>query len=234
VRVSVVISAFDERESVEVLIPRLVRTLGGIERLDFELIFVVEGLDGTREAVERLVAEVGAARVLWNARPGGLGNAFRLGFSSVSADSDFVLTMDADLNHQPEEIPRFIEAIERTKADIVIGSRFLAESLSDRIPMWKRLLSGLMNRVIGILFGVEVRDKTSGYRLYRASCLKLLTSYRSEDFAFLPEILIKAERLGLQTVEIPIHFIYRVHGRSKMAFGRTIRSYLALLGRLGD
>lgn len=232
-KVSVVVAAYDERENITPLTRRLLGTLGAMRKTSFEMIFVVEGTDGTREVLETIAAEGHPIRVLYAEVPRGLGNAFRRGFAAVSADTDVVVTLDADLNHQPEEIPRLVAALSRRSADIVIGSRFVTGSHVEGMPLWKRFLSGTMNVAIKGLFGLDIRDKTSGFRVYRAAALGRLP-FANDDFAFLPEILVLAHRAGLTTVEEPIRFVYRVEGVSKMAIAPTVRSYVRLLlSRLG-
>lgn len=226
---SVVIAAYNERENIEELTRRLDAVLRAMPETRSEMIFVVEGRDGTREILESLAAELGRIRVLYQEDPSGLGNAFRRGFAAVSPDADFVVTMDADLNHRPEEIPRLLEDLLRENADVLVGSRFVEGSESEGIPLWKRVVSGLMNRVIASLFDIAAKDKTSGFRVYRAEALRQLSSYRNNDFAFLPEMLIRATELGLKIAEAPIHFTFRTRGESKMSIPQTSRSYLTLL-----
>lgn len=227
-RLSVVIAAYDERANIEGLTRRLVTTLSSVPGLDWDLLYVVEGTDGTREIVESLAADNPRIRLLYGERPQGLGRAFRRGFAAVPPTAEAIATMDADLNHQPEELPRLLEAWSSTGADVLVGSRFLAGSSVEGTPAWKRVLSGTMNVVMRFLYGVRVRDKTSGYRIYRAAVLRSI-EFRNDDFAFLPEILIRAHQRGYRLVEEPIRFIFRREGRSKMAFWRTCASYLRLL-----
>ena len=227
-KLAVVVAAYDERQNVGPLARRLLATLGAMQAVSFELVFVVEGTDGTREVLDAIVAEGHPIRVLYEETPRGLGNAFRRGFAAVPADADVVVTLDADLNHQPEEIPRLVAALAARNADIVIGSRFVAGSQVEGTPLWKRFLSGTMNVAIKGLFGLDVRDKTSGFRVYRAASLRRLP-FVNEDFAFLPEILVLAHRAGMTAVEEPIRFVYRVDGVSKMAIVPTVRSYVKLL-----
>jgi dolichol-phosphate mannosyltransferase len=228
-KVSTVIAAYDERENIEEVTRRLDRSLREIAGDDFETIFVVEGRDGTREILERLAAELGHIRILYRETPSGLGAAFRSGFAAVAPDADVVVTMDADLNHSPEELPRLVEAWRRSEADVLVGSRFVEGSRSEGIPLWKRGASAVLNKVIATFFDIEVLDKSSGYRVYRADALRRLTDYRNDDFAFLPEILIRATGAGMRIVEEPIHFRFRTRGVSKMSILPTSRSYLALL-----
>lgn len=226
-RLSVVIAAYNERENVGPLTERLRRTLDALGA-DWELLYVVEGADGTREAIEAIARDLPRVKVLYREAPSGLGAAFRRGFAAARADADVVLTMDADLNHQPEEIPMLLEALQRSGADIVVGSRFVRGSSVTGIPVWKRLLSGTMNAAMRTLWGLRTRDKTSGFRAYRGPVLRGL-AFRNDNFAFLPELLIGASLRGFTIVEAPIRFTARVSGVSKMHVFTTSRSYLSLL-----
>jgi dolichol-phosphate mannosyltransferase len=228
-KVSVVVAAYDERDNIEELVRRLDAVLRGMPGVESEMIFVIEGRDGTREIVGDLARELGRIRLLYSEEPSGLGSAFRRGFEAVSPDSDWIVTLDADLNHRPEELPRLLGAAQARGLDVVVGSRFVAGSRNVGIPLWKWVISVLMNRVIGALFDVTVRDKTSGYRVYRAGAIRRILSYRNRDFAFLPEMLIIAAERGLAAGEEPIHFTFRTRGHSKMEIGPTSRSYLSLL-----
>ena len=228
-KVSTVIAAYDERDNIEDLTRRLDRVLRGLPGTDHEMIFVVEGRDGTREILEGLARELGRIRILYAEAPSGLGAAFRRGFAAVAPDADVVVTMDADRNHDPDELPRLLEARQSRGADVLVGSRFVEGARSEGIPLWKRAASAVMNKVIATFFDVDILDKSSGYRVYRADALRRLTGYANDDFAFLPEILIRASGAGMRIVEEPIHFRFRTRGVSKMSISQTSRSYLALL-----
>lgn len=227
-RLAVVIAAYDEEENAEPLTRRLHKALSTLSGWTWEIVYVVEGRDRTREILERLAGELGGIRVLYQEKPAGIGNAFRRGFAAIPQNTDWIVTMDADLNHQPEEIPRLLEAARKTGSDILIGSRFLDASRVDGTPLWKRFLSGIMNLLMRVLYGLRVKDKTSGFRVYRAEALRALP-FENDAFAFLPEILIRARRAGLVLAEEPIHFIFRKDGRSKMGIWDTSLSYLTLL-----
>lgn len=194
----------------------------------WELLYVIEGKDGTLAIAERLASEIPNIHVLYEERPRGLGRAFRRGFAAVSPASDYVITMDADLNHQPEEIPRLLCAMRDRGADILVGSRFVDGGRVDGTPAWKLALSGTLNVIMRIVFGLRIKDKTSGFRIYRAEALRALT-FENDNFAFLPELLIRARSLGMRIIEEPIHFIFRRHGTSKMHLLTTTFSYLSLL-----
>jgi dolichol-phosphate mannosyltransferase len=229
-KLSVVVAAYDERANIEPLVRRLDQAIATIPGCSRELIFVVEGRDGTREALERLGLEIAGTRVLYQEQRAGIGAAFRRGFAAVAEDADYVVTLDADLNHQPEEIARLVGSAVRLDADVVVGSRLVAGSRVRGVPLWKRALSRGFNILMDPLFGLEVRDKTSGFRVYRAAVLRGLR-FDENEFAFLPELLLVAAAAGYRLAEEPIQFRYREQGRSKMGLWATSFSYLTLLQR---
>jgi dolichol-phosphate mannosyltransferase len=226
-RLSVVIAAYDEVENIGELTERLLTVITREKSLEAEFVFVVEGGDGTKETLEAFLGGPVPMRILYSREPAGIGAAFRRGFDAIREDRDFVVTMDADLNHSPEEIPGLLRALEESQADIVVGSRFVEGGTSYGIPLWKRLLSGTINRAMRVVFALPIRDKTSGFRVYRMGALKEI-DFSNRDFAFLPEILIAAQRKGLVIVEHPIQFRFRERGRSKMGLVKTSLSYLSL------
>ena len=229
-KLAVVIAAYDERDNIAPLCHRLHETLNALAATagwQYEVLLVVEGTDGTREVVEELLPELPGFRVLYHPEPSGLGAAFRRGFAAVSGAADFVVTLDADLNHQPEEIPRLVASLAGSGDDILVGSRWVAGASVLGTPFWKLTLSRLVGFLMTHLFGLTVRDKTSGFRVYRRAALTELP-FERDNFAFLPEMLVLARRAGLTTREEPISFVYRVQGRSKMGFLATSTSYLSL------
>ena len=156
-KVAVVIAAYDEAGNIGPLTERLVQTLDSLPEASWKLIYVIEGTDGTVEIARRFARQRTGIEVLYGAQPSGLGRAFRRGFDAVPGDTDFVVTMDADLNHQPEEIPRLLASLRESNADIVVGSRRLQESSEHGTPAWKRALSRMGNRCINILLGMTHR-----------------------------------------------------------------------------
>ena len=226
-KISVVVAAYDEEKTIETLTRRLQAALASMPACQWQIIYVIDGQDATKLIVERLRMEIPGITLIYGQEATGLGNAFRRGFAAMWRDADVVVTMDADLNHQPEELPRLVRALAANAADIVIGSRFLRGSRVEGIPRWKRFFSGVMNRAMSATYGLEVRDKTSGYRVYRRQVLDSL-AFRNTDFAFLPELLLLGAKRGARMHEEPIRFIYRREGASKMRILQTTMSYLRL------
>lgn len=233
INVVAVIAAYDEAATIEALTRRLAASLARVSA-NWQVIYALDGGDPSREILQRLAAELGVRhiQVLHEPLPQGFAAAFRRGFAALPTHADYVVTMDADLNHQPEEIPTLLTAAVERDLDVVVGSRFVPGARVDGTPRWKSFLSRTMNVVIRHLFSLSVLDKTSGFRIYRAAVLpELLAATRLRGFELLPEILVAAERRKLRLAELPIHFSYRRQGKSKMRIGATIVGYLRLLAR---
>jgi glycosyltransferase involved in cell wall biosynthesis len=227
-KIAVVVAAYDEAGNIEELTDRLLSTLHGMPGTAFELIYVVEGSDGTAGVVRRLAARCLEIKLIEPTVARGLGAAFRLGFAAVDPKSDVVVTMDADLNHQPEEIPALVAALENLGADIVIGSRRVPGSRENEGAKWRAWLSRFGNWGLHRCFPSRVRDLTSGFRVYRAPVLARI-AFASDGFAFLPEIALIAARANYRVVEVPIRFTPRRSGQSKLRLGATSVSYLSFL-----
>ncbi len=227
-KISVVIAAYNEADNIGPLTERLILTLQSLkDAAAWELIYVIEGTDRTRVIAEEFARQYCQIRILYNEEPSGLANAFRRGFGAIAPDADLVVTMDADLNHQPEEIPQLVNALYARDADIVVGSRKVEGSATAGTPLWKRTLSDAGNRYMRAFIGMPVADMTSGYRVYRFPALKEI-AFSSKGFAFLPEILMHAHAAGSRIEEEPIQFIFRVAGESKMRLLPTALSYTKL------
>ena len=210
----VVIPTYDEADSIEPLV-RAVR-----ERLPAERrVLIVDDAspDGTGEIVDRLGRELGDVAALH--RPGklGIGPAYLAGFQeALAGGAALVVQMDADLSHDPDELPSLLDTAER--ADLVIGSRYVP---GGRVLDWgpgRRAISSLGNAYARAVLSVAVRDMTSGFKCWRREALEEidLGSVRSQGYAFQVEMTYRAIRAGLEVVEVPITFRDRRVGQSKM------------------
>lgn len=230
VKLTVVIAAYDESATIGTLTDRLVQSLNLMEVSEWKLIYVIDGTDGTVDIARKSAAQWPQIEILHSEQPSGLGLAFRRGFDVVPPDADYVVTMDADLNHRPEEISKLLKVALATKADIVVGSRRVEHSRVEGIPLWKDVLSRVVNRVMFVVMGTRINDLTSGFRVYRASALRQIR-FENVGFAFLPEMLIDAVARHFTIVEEPIHFVFREAGESKMNVVSTSISYLRLFAK---
>ncbi len=227
--ISLVIAALNEAENIEELTLRIDKVMKK-EQLPYELIYIIAGTDGTLQKVQQLQQSMPTIKYEYSQEPSGLGHDFKKGFSMVSPQSSYVITMDADLNHHPEEIPLFLNAVRKNNIDMVIGSRGVEGSKTLNIPKWKRAISALANTVFENITNIPVKDKTSGYRLYKRQVLMdILPHIQCKNFEFLMEILLIAAKKKYHMAEVPITFTYRVHGKSKMNLLKTALGYIKLM-----
>ncbi len=220
---AVIIPAWNERENLELLLPALRETLGGLG-VTAEIIVVDGGSqDGTREA-----AESRGARVIPQ-QDRGYGGALEAGFAATPAP--YIVTMDADLSHRPIFLEQFWK--HREQAELLIASRYVPGGRADMGP-FRRLLSHLLNRTYRRVLSLPIRDLSSGFRMYRRETLAGLT-LRARDFDVLEEILIRVHAQGWRIREVPFHYTARGSGRSHarlLSFGWAFARTLARMWRL--
>jgi dolichol-phosphate mannosyltransferase len=230
VRVAVVLPTYNESENIARLLTQL-RTVVPDGRL-----YVVDdnSPDGTGDIAERCAAELGGIEVIHRPGKQGLGSAYRQGFAYVIAQgADVIVSMDVDFSHDPLTIPAMLAAID-AGSDAVIGSRYVNGGGTKNWPLHRRLLSRWGNLYTGAVLGVKVRDCTSGFRAYRASALAAIApeTTKAEGYAFLSELGVRLSRRGSKISEVPILFIDRENGTSKMS-GRIIVESMLLVTRWG-
>ncbi len=231
VMVSAVIPVYNEQEVIDEFSMRLIESLEHTVP-DYEIIFVVEGNDTTEERLESIARRNPRVKVFYNPRRLGLGPATKRGLGLINPRTDFVLTMDADLNHQPEEIGRLLKV--SSQADVVVGSRSSEHGLVKELPFFKRVVSGSTNWVLRNAFRIPCSDVTSGFRLYSANTIKVIRERLvSKNFEITAEILIRAKKEGYSITEVPITFTRRPRGKSKLSFIKSGIGYGILLLRLG-
>ena len=229
-RVAVVLPTYNESENIARLLTQL-RTVVPDGRL-----YVVDdnSPDGTGDIAERCAAELGGIEVIHRPGKQGLGSAYRQGFAYVIAQgADVIVSMDVDFSHDPLTIPAMLAAID-DGSDAVIGSRYVNGGGTKNWPLHRRLLSRWGNLYTGAVLGVKVRDCTSGFRAYRASALAAIApeTTKAEGYAFLSELVVRLSRRGSKISEVPILFIDRENGTSKMS-GRIIVESMLLVTRWG-
>lgn len=226
---SLVIPAYNERENLGELTVRLKEILKEIG-IDYEIIYVIQGNDGSKELIDNLNDK--DISYIYYEKPIGVSKAFIEGFKKVNDKAEIVVTMDADLNHQPEEFPSLLNKLRETNADIIIGSRYIKGGKMINMPLWKNILSRAMNKIINIFSGTSVQDKTSGYRIYKKAVIKkIIGEIKAQNFEFYPEVIILAHKAKFTFAETPITFIFRVHGKSKMKKIDTMFRYVKMFWR---
>jgi dolichol-phosphate mannosyltransferase len=174
--------------------------------------------DGTGKIADDLAAADKHIHVLHRPAKAGLGAAYVAGFeASLVRGYDTIVEMDADGSHQPEELPKLLAAL--AGADIVLGSRWIPGGRTLNWPKSRELLSRAGNAYARIMLGTPLRDITGGYRAYRASALwKIgLENVESVGYCFQIDLVRRAVQADLTVVEVPIIFVERTHGASKMS-----------------
>ncbi|MEE8142980.1 MAG: glycosyltransferase [Planctomycetota bacterium] len=214
---SVVLPTVNEEKNVAELIPKLHRVCDEL-RISHQVL-VADG--GSTDATAARAVEAGA-EVFRQQQPG-YGGALVEAFQRVQGNH--VLTMDCDLSHPPEVLRDLYSA--RAKADIIIASRYVKGG-GATMPLSRKLLSMILNKIFRWTLGIPILDMSSGFRLYRRELLeKLTTTHR--DFSFGQDILIQAYSAGYSAYEVPFHYLPRVEGSSKARVFKFGISYLKLL-----
>ncbi|MCW2843283.1 MAG: Dolichyl-phosphate beta-D-mannosyltransferase [Nocardioides sp.] len=213
-RVVVVVPTYDEALNLEWIVARLRRAQPGID----VLVVDDDSPDGTGRIADELAAADPQVNVLHRAAKGGLGAAYLHGFAHALAEGyDVIGEMDADGSHQPEQLHLLLSAL--ADADLVIGSRWVPGGSVVNWPLSRELLSRGGNIYVRLLLGVTVRDATAGFRLFRRATLEKidLASVRSTGYVFQTDMVARTLTAGLTVREVPIEFVERVRGDSKMS-----------------
>jgi dolichol-phosphate mannosyltransferase len=186
--------------------------------------------DGTAALAKAAGHELGGVDVLVRPTKSGLGSAYRAGFAEgLVRGYDVLVEMDSDLSHDPARLPALLRAVE-AGADLALGSRYVPGGSIPNWPFHRRWLSRWGNRYADMVLGLSVRDATSGFRAYRAGALRGidLDSVRADGYGFQIEMAYRVTANGGQIVELPIEFVDRERGTSKMSF-RIIAEALVLV-----
>ncbi|EFN57145.1 hypothetical protein CHLNCDRAFT_57362 [Chlorella variabilis] len=214
---SVLLPTYNERENIPLIVYLLVETFEKNE-IDYEIIVIDDASpDGTQDVVRQLQREYGEDRILLRPRPGklGLGTAYVHGLQS--ARGDFVILMDADLSHHPKYIPAMLKKQAATGCDIVTGTRYRQGGGVYGWNFKRKLTSRGANLLAQTLLQPGVSDLTGSFRLFRKPCLDAVMSLcTSKGYAFQMEIAVRARRLGYTIEEVPIVFVDRIFGASKL------------------
>ena len=211
----VVLPTYNESDNIGHVLHRIRAALP-----DATVLVVDDGSpDGTADAAEVLGKELGNVEVMRREAKSGLGSAYRAGFRwGLDRGFDACIEIDADLSHEPEALPSLVGPVSGG-AELVIGSRYVPGGV---IPNWawhRRLLSRGGNIYASALLGLGVADATAGFRCYAASLLRRidLDQVRAEGYGFQIEMTYAAKRAGARILEVPIRFVDRVEGESKMS-----------------
>lgn len=228
-RTLVIVPTYNERENIE----RLIDAVLAIDTAVELLVVDDNSPDGTGEIVERL-ASTRPERLSVVHRPtkAGIGPAYLAGFAySLDRDYSIIVTMDADLSHDPAHLPRLLDTL--YDADVALGSRYVAGGGTVGWPLHRRLISRLGGIYARFVLGVHVNDLTSGFKAYRREVVEQLlrTGLRSDGYGFQIETVYRALQAWYRVVEVPIIFHDRTAGRSKLS-RRIILEAMVMVWRL--
>jgi len=213
-RVMVVVPTYNERKNLEELAPKVLSMLP-----DTELLVVDDGSpDGTGQYADALARHDPRIHVLHRPSKMGLGSAYVRGFKyALDAAAELIIQMDADFSHDPKEIPHLVAAA--GSYDVVLGSRYITGANVVNWPLSRLFLSYFANVYTHIVTGLPLRDSTGGFKCFRRKVIETidLDSIRSDGYSFQIEVNFRCWRKEFSIVEIPIVFVDRHSGTSKMS-----------------
>jgi dolichol-phosphate mannosyltransferase len=227
-RTLVIVPTYNERENLPPLAARLLAL-----PVPVDLLVVDDNSpDGTGQVADELAAKHPQIHVLHRAEKDGLGRAYCAGFAwALGRDYQFTFEMDGDFSHNPDDIPKFMEAAK--DADLVLGSRYCNGIRVINWPLNRLMLSKGAAKYVQIVTGMPFTDPTGGYKCFRRTALQTIDLHRvrSNGYSFQIELTHKLWRQGMTIVEVPIIFTDRFQGRSKMS-GKIVREAFVMVWRL--
>lgn len=214
-RVLTIIPTYDEKQSLPTTLSRLRTAVP-----DADVLIVDDNSpDGTGVLADGFAAEDGQVHVLHRRGKEGLGAAYRAGFAwGLERDYEVLVEMDADGSHRPEDLPRLLAAVE-DGADLAVGSRWVPGGSVVNWPLQRKVISRGGSFYVRTMLGLPYRDATAGFKAFRAATLRRVdyTSVQSAGYVFQVDLLWRTHLAGLRIVEVPITFVERVAGDSKMS-----------------
>lgn len=224
----VIIPTYNEKENIEAIITAVMSL-----PIEFNVLVIDDGSpDGTADIVKRLMAGPYKGRVFIVERQGklGLGTAYIAGFKwAIEHEAEYIFEMDADFSHNPQDLMKLYDACANGGADVSIGSRYVSGVNVVNWPMGRVLMSYFASKYVRFVLGMPINDTTAGFVCYKRNVLETieLDNIRFKGYAFQIEMKFTAYKCGFKITEVPIVFVNRVLGTSKMS-GRIFSE--ALLG----
>ena len=228
-RVIIVMPTYNERQNLEIMAGRIRESTP-----EADLLVVDDNSpDGTGDLADKLAEADSRVHVMHRTEKAGLGRAYVAGFTwALEQSYDVIVEMDADGSHRPEDLPKLLAALDT--ADAVIGSRYVPGGTVVNWPKSREFLSRGANIYNRIMLGVSVRDATGGFRAYKAATLRKLdlSGIESAGYCFQIDMTLRVLQAGLKLVEVPITFVERERGASKMS-NAVIREAFIRVARWG-
>ncbi|MFH1317235.1 MAG: polyprenol monophosphomannose synthase [Candidatus Woesearchaeota archaeon] len=220
----VIVPTYNESENIQNLLNELIQ-------LDIEIVVVDDNSpDGTSGLVQKMQKKSKKIHLITRTTERGRGTAGIAGFKyALSKGADVVGEMDADYSHNPKYIPDLLEKIK--ECDIVLGSRLVKGGKDIGRPLLRRIITILANLYIQIILGIKARDCNSGYRFFKREVLESieLDKMVSQGPSIVQEMLYKTHLKGFKICEVPIHFVERELGKSKLGFKQLYKGYIMVL-----
>lgn len=213
----VIIPTYNEKENIE----KIIRAIFSLDK-SFHILIIDDGSpDGTADIVKGLITNEFHGQLFIEERSGklGLGTAYIKGFKwALEHDYEYVFEMDADFSHAPKDLPRLYSACADEGYDVAIGSRYVSGVNVVNWPIGRVLMSYFASKYVRIVTGFKVHDTTAGFKCYKRRVLQTieLDKIRFKGYAFQIEMKLTAHRIGFKIKEVPVIFVNRVEGVSKM------------------
>ena len=226
----VIIPTYNEKENIEAIITAVMKL-----QLEFNVLVIDDGSpDGTAAIVKSLMAGKYKDRVFLIERSGklGLGTAYIAGFKwAIEHQADYIFEMDADFSHNPQDLLKLYDACANQGADLAIGSRYVTGVNVVNWPMGRVLMSYFASKYVRTVLGVNIHDTTAGFVAYKRHTLETieLDKIRFKGYAFQIEMKFTAHKCGAKIIEVPIIFVNRVLGTSKMSGGIFSEALLGVI-----
>jgi len=227
---SVLLPTYNERQNAPIVVYLIVKTLRQA-KVPFEIIVIDDNSpDGTQAILEQLQRHYGEKIIKLRPRAGklGLGTAYIHGLKH--AEGEFIIIMDADLSHHPKYIPHFISKQQATDADVVTGSRYIKGGGVHGWDLRRKMTSRGANVLSHTLLWPQVSDLTGSFRLYKKTVLEqLMEQVVSKGYVFQMEMIVRATRAGCKIEEVPITFVDRMYGSSKLGGAEIVQFLKGLI-----
>ena len=228
-RISVIIPTYNEKKNIEILIPKIERLLQNRFKNDFEIVVVDDNSpDGTANSVIKLNKKYGNARVIVRKGRKGIGNALKEGYNN--AKGDLIISTDADLSFDAEDMLRLVQKIEEGH-DLVVGSRHIYKNYYEK-PDFQTKIKGFASKygniMVRVLSGVDIRDFSANFRIIKKSIWNRLKISDNTN-SMLLEMILKSRYKGYKIAEIPVKFKDRLYGKSKLNLVKEAPKFLIKL-----
>jgi len=228
-KIIILIPAYDEKGNLEILIKSIEKQLKK-SRINFKILFVLQGTDGSLELISALKQKKPYLDFVYYEQPLGIGCAYKIGYQHLGQNYTHLLTMDADLNHDIADLPKFLRTMAEQKCDVVIGSRFIKGGEFADKRIWKKVASIATNKIVTKIIGVKIKDISSGYRLIKKGVVdKIHSRLNNKGYPSYMEFIMLAYKSGFKIREIPITYSARRWGQSKISSFTTFIDYLKFI-----